>query len=216
MKRSILFIASTIGLLTGCIPGKEERSASQTSAGSFDSADARQCLRDLESDKVSFQSLPNKNYGGGCSANNAVRLLNYGIPTSNLGPMTCSLASGFTDWARDIVRPAARKYFGSSIAKIETSGTYSCRRVSGSGRLSQHAHANAVDVFAFRLANGRRITVLDDWNGSRDAQRFLRHIQDEACGRFGTVLGPRFNQQHANHFHLDMSPKRVNGAPFCR
>lgn len=211
---SILCVAALS--LSACIPGDAKKQSRSYDPSSFASSNARSCLRELKSEKVSFQSLPNKNYGGGCRAHDAVRLLNFGTPTTNLGPMTCTLANGFTDWTRDVVRPAARKYLGSSLAKIETSGTYSCRKVSGSGRLSQHAHANAVDVFAFRFANDRRITVQNGWNGSRDEQRFLRHIQDEACGRFGTVLGPQYNRQHADHFHLDMAPSRLNGNPFCR
>lgn len=42
---------------------------------------------------------------------------------------------------------------------------------------------------------------------------FLRGIHEEACGVFGTVLGPEANAAHANHFHLDMAPRRHSA--FC-
>jgi hypothetical protein len=220
-----MFIAQKIwsplvlGLLAlavyGCVPnGKKPQKTSYNHA--FSNKDARMCLSDLKSNKINFAALPDTNYGGGCTANNAVKLIDFGTPTTNLGPMTCTLASSFADWTRDVVRPAARKYLGSSLARVETSGTYSCRRVSGTGNLSQHASANAVDVFAFVTADGRKITVLRGWNGNSDEQKFLRKIHADACGQFGTVLGPNYNREHANHFHLDMARSRLNGNPFCR
>ncbi len=42
---------------------------------------------------------------------------------------------------------------------------------------------------------------------------FLRRIHEQACGVFGTVLGPEANQAHANHFHLDMAKRRHSA--FC-
>src|SRR3546814_6585803 len=55
--------------------------------------------------------------------------------------------------------------------------TYACRAVVGvaSNRLSGHAIANAVDISAFVLADGRRISVLDDWSSSDPQNRaFMR------------------------------------------
>ena len=217
MNTKFLFLpllTSTL-LVSACIPSGNNVDRPRGN-NAFSTPDARMCLSDLKKSKVSFAALPDRQYGGGCKAVNSVRLLDYGTPTTNLGPMTCTLASSFTSWARDIVRPAARKYLGSRLARIETSGTYSCRRVSGTGNLSQHAFANAVDVFAFVMKDGRRITVLKGWNGRSDEAKFLRRIHADACGKFGTVLGPAYNRQHANHFHLDMAKSRLGGNPFCR
>jgi hypothetical protein len=216
MKFSFTPVAAAALALAGCIPGAKEPKPNITDRTSFSAPNAQQCLSNLASGKVSFRPLANRDYGGGCKAHNAVELLNFGTPTTNLGPMTCTLASGFAGWTRDSVRPAARKLLGSGLARIETSGTYSCRRVNGSGNLSQHAHANAVDVFAFVLEDGRKITVQNGWNGNSAEHRFLQQIHREACGRFGTVLGPAYNKQHADHLHLDMAPSRLNGNAFCR
>jgi hypothetical protein len=214
-QRRLILSLSILSLsIGGCVPRGNKVESSQNNA--FSGKDARMCLSNLKSNNVSFAALPDKNYGGGCSATNSVSLLNIGTKVTNLGPMTCTLASGFTDWTRDIVRPAAKKFLGSGLARIETSGTYSCRRVGGNGSLSQHAYANAVDVFAFVTEDGRKISVLGGWNGNADEQKFLRHLHKEACGRFGTVLGPSYNREHANHFHFDMAASRINGTPFCR
>ncbi len=201
-------------VITGC--GDREDEIIPRTNTAFANKDARLCLSDLKSNNINFAALPNKSYGGGCTANNAVSLLAIGTKVTNLGPMTCTLASGFTDWTRDVVRPAAKKHLGSPLARIETSGTYSCRRVNGNGNLSQHAYANAVDVFAFVTEDGRRVSVLGGWYGTPGQRAFLRELHSKACGRFGTVLGPGYNREHANHLHLDMAASRLGGKPFCR
>lgn len=180
---------------------------------SFTSADARQCAADLQKAGVRFTPLPNQDHGGGCSSIDSVRLLDIGTSTTNLGPMTCPLARNFAAWAQYAVRPAARQYFGQEVVRIETFGTYSCRNIYGgrSGRLSQHATSNAIDVSGFVLADGRRIMLKGGWSGDRASQDFLRALHKSACRRFGTVLGPEYNAAHHDHFHFDMS-----GNGFCR
>jgi hypothetical protein len=42
---------------------------------------------------------------------------------------------------------------------------------------------------------------------------FVKHVHDEACHEFGTVLGPEANDAHKNHFHLDMKERRSD---FCQ
>ena len=42
---------------------------------------------------------------------------------------------------------------------------------------------------------------------------FLRQIHAQACGTFGTVLGPEANEAHRNHFHVDMAKRRHRS--FC-
>lgn len=212
--RGWLLLPAMAIIVTAC--GKREAQIIPRTNTAFADKSARSCLSELKSSNINYAALPNKSYGGGCHTNNAVSLLDMGIKVTNLGPMTCTLASGFADWTRDVVRPAAKKYLGSALARIETTGTYSCRRVSGKNTLSQHAHANAVDVFAFVTENGHKVSVLNGWNGTNGERAFLREIRSKACGQFGTVLGPGFNRQHANHLHLDMAASRLGGKPFCR
>jgi hypothetical protein len=42
--------------------------------------------------------------------------------------------------------------------------------------------------------------------------QFVTFLFEDACRRFGTVLGPNANEAHKNHFHLDMKQRR---ASFC-
>ena len=182
-------------------------------APSFNSPEAQQCAFDLKQAGVKFTPLPNQDHGGGCSSIDSVKLLDVGTPTSGLGAMTCPLAKNFAAWAQYAVKPAAQKYFGQKVVKIETYGTYSCRNIYGgrSGRLSQHAYSNAIDVSGFVLADGRRIMLDGGWKGDKSSQEFLRALHKSACRRFGTVLGPDYNAAHYNHFHMDMS-----GNGYCR
>jgi hypothetical protein len=203
-------------LLAACAGGGDRpvrKPADKSLPPAFTSPESRQCIADLKRSGTRFTPLANQDFGGGCSAIDAVKLIDVGTPVTNLGAMTCPLARNFGAWVTYAVRPAARKYLDSEVVRVETFGTYSCRNVNGgrSGRLSQHAYANAVDVSAFVLADGRRVTLLDGWHGTDDERAFLRTLHASACKRFGTVLGPDYNRQHANHFHFDMS-----GAGYCR
>lgn len=181
------------------------------------SAEARQCLTQLGTSQASFTPLPDQYFGSGCSTLNTVRLSSVqsddsNLALTNLGPVACPLATTFASWARYGVDRAARAYLGSPLVRIETFGSYSCRNVAGSGRRSAHSTANAIDVAAFVLANGERISVKDGWNnGSQRQRQFLRVVHESACKRFGTVLGPAYNAAHEDHFHLE-----EGGQSFCR
>jgi hypothetical protein len=135
---------------------------------------------------------------------------------ANLTAVRCGAARAFIGWTRNAVAPAAYQMLGSELARVDSMGSYACRNVVGSTRgptrRSGHAIANAIDIGGFVLKDGRRITVLNDWN-SADPQvrQFLQTIRASACKRFGTVLSPDYNAAHRNHLHLE--DDRAN---FCR
>jgi hypothetical protein len=211
---SVLILAL---LVTAC-GGRGGQDVVRRDNDAFKSEPARQCLSMLKANDVRFTPLPNQSFGGGCQTIDTVKLMSFATEASNLGAMTCPLAANFTAWAKHAVRPAARKYLGSDVVRIETMGTYSCRKVNGarSNKLSEHAYGNAVDVSAFVLKDGRRISVLNGWNGKADERAFLRRLHESACKRFGTVLGPNYNAAHANHFHFDMGKSMKDGTAYCR
>jgi hypothetical protein len=172
------------------------------------SRETQACFADLSREQVRYSPLPDRDYGGGCQVIGSVQLIDIGVPVTNLKGMRCGLARTFIGWARHAVAPAAHQILGSDLVRVESFGTYSCRNVIGSvanaNRLSGHAIANAVDISAFVLQDGRRITVLDDWRSSDpEVREFLQVIHKSACKRFGTVLSPDYNAAHANHLHLE-------------
>ena len=104
-----------------------------------------------------------------------------------------------------IVAPPERAAGGRGNARIYGGDT---------GNWSEHATGNAVDVSAFVLEDGRRISVLGDWNDADEAAGFLHAARDAACDVFGTVLSPDYNAAHADHFHLDQEARGFGS--FCR
>jgi hypothetical protein len=214
-RLSLLFAAT---LALAACGDRQSRDMPTPANATFQSADARICLSDLKAKSVRFAALPNQSFGGGCRTIDTIKLMDFGTPTTNLGAMTCPLAAGFAAWAKHAVLPASRAYLGSEVVRIETMGTYSCRNVNGdrTGKLSEHAFGNAVDVSAFVLKDGRRVSVLGGWHGKAGEREFLRRLHQSACKRFGTVLGPDYNNAHANHFHFDMAKSMKDGSSYCR
>jgi hypothetical protein len=128
------------------------------------------------------------------------------VSLSRQATLACPVISRFETWLNEVVQPAAALYFGSPVVELR-SGSYTCRpRNSRSGaRLSEHAFGNAVDVMAFRFADGREIAVAKGWRGEDIEQDFLREVFVGACNHFTTVLGPGSDSFHSDHFHLDLA-----------
>ncbi|HYG46517.1 MAG TPA: extensin family protein [Allosphingosinicella sp.] len=206
-------ISATL-LLAACIPSSERGREPAARDRTAPDRQALQCQADLTREGVRYKALPDRDFGGGCSARGAVQLLDVGTPTANLGAMTCPLARQFARWTREAMQPAANAWLGSRVVRIESFGTYSCRPVNSrpGARLSEHGRANAVDIAAFVLADGRRITVRAGWSGEdEDVRRFLRAVHGAACRRFRIVLGPDADAFHRDHLHFDMGQ-----GPYCR
>jgi hypothetical protein len=207
-----LWVISATLLLAAC--SGERKPPPSHQVGQSSAKETLQCLADLRREGVRYKALEDRVFGNGCSALGAVQLLDIGTPVANLGAMTCPLARQFARWTREAMQPAAKAWLGSRVARIESFGTYSCRSVNNrpGARLSEHGRANAVDIGAFILADGRRITVKEGWNGGdEDVRRFLRNLHAAGCRRFGIVLGPDADAFHRDHLHFDMGQ-----GPYCR
>jgi hypothetical protein len=256
------------------LPG-EQPTVAWTDA-EIDAAKAK-CKELLTGDPLDYEPLPPIKEGI-CGTPAPVLLRAVGtdqkVVIAPPATMSCPMADVLGEWLRDTVQPEAKKLFGSPVVKIQNASSYVCRNRYGgaSTPLSEHALANAFDVSEFVLANGTRITVLDDWpkvvvtppapeanpkrvseakedgvavkpkasgnakggttktsavtaaKAERDAPpspppaakepdedpktKFVTFLHEDACRRFGTVLGPDANAAHKNHFHLDMKKRR--------
>jgi len=134
-------------------------------------------------------------------------------PTATLA---CPIVSALDQWIANAVQPAAQKWFGRPVAEIKQISAYSCRGMNGQAgaRISEHSFGNALDIAAFVLADGYRITVKDGWRGSPEEQGFLRDVQGAACDQFTTVLAPGSNAFHYDHIHVDLM-RRGSGRRIC-
>ncbi|KMS55520.1 extensin-like domain-containing protein [Sphingobium cupriresistens] len=131
---------------------------------------------------------------------------------------SCPVAAALKLWEWQVVQPAAQRIYGAPVRSIRHFGSYSCRRIYGRSRgdYSEHATADAIDVAAFVLKDGRQVSVLNDWKGTEKDAEFLRAVRDGACGLFSTVLSPDYNAAHRDHFHLDQAERGAMGGRACR
>lgn len=180
------------------------------------------CRAALDKAGVRYTVLPERSGGEGCGYSDAVRFgsggpRRIGFAPSDLG-VSCPVAAALSVWEWNVVQPAAQRIFGQRVAEIEHFGSYNCRRMYNreGASWSEHATADAVDIAAFRLADGTRITLVGDWAGEGDKAQFLRDVRDGACGVFATVLSPDYNEAHRDHFHFDQAERGEMGWRACR
>ncbi|HEY0909116.1 MAG TPA: extensin family protein [Bradyrhizobium sp.] len=135
-------------------------------------------------------------------------------PTATLA---CPIVSVLDHWLADSVQPAAMRWFGARVVEIKQISAYSCRGMNGNSHahISEHAFGNALDIAAFTLADGRRISVETGWKGMPEEQGFLHDVQASACREFTTVLAPGSNVYHYNHIHVDLM-RRAHRPIICQ
>ncbi|KRQ04261.1 extensin family protein [Bradyrhizobium manausense] len=148
-----------------------------------------------------------------------------GDPVAAVGPvvvkptatLACPIVSELDRWFADSVQPSAMRWFGARVVEIKQISAYSCRGMNGNphAHISEHAFGNALDIAAFTLADGRRITVKDGWHGMPEEQGFLRDVQSGACAHFTTVLAPGSNVYHYDHIHVDLM-RRASRRLICQ
>lgn len=174
-------------------------------------ADPAACRAILVQGGIEYAEVPAT--AGTCGLSDTVRLRSGLAPLSPTdAPMTCKEALAFSIWERQVVQAAAFDELGQAVTGIDHYGSYACRRQYGrtEGPISEHASANAIDVAAFRLADGTVISVARDWADPGPRGRFLHRVRDGSCRIFLTTLSPDYNAEHHDHFHLDMG-----GWPKC-
>ena len=181
------------------------------------------CRTLLDRAGIAFSALDPREAGPSCGYADGVR------PAEDRDPqaiafrpadvtMSCPVAAALALWEWEVLQPAALELFGSEVAIVEHYGGYACRRMYGAetGRWSEHATADALDVAAFVLEDGTRIAVARDWHGEGPRAEFLRRAREGACDLFATVLSPDYNAAHADHFHLDQARRGSLGGGVCR
>lgn len=164
------------------------------------------CFMLLDQAGVAYTRLDRPSDNPECGIEDGLTLDQSLTPYSDTLTMSCRLAATLYVWERHVVIPAAEELLGQGVKRIETMGSYACRRVNSAstGRWSEHAHGEAVDISGFTLDDGSRIMIEDDFAAADPRGEFLRRVRDRACGLFSTTLSPDYNALHHNHLHFDM------------
>ncbi len=152
---------------------------------------------------------------GGCGISDPVKLYAVGgVKLTSQPRINCRTATALRSWLNGSAQDAARDE-GVLITDVKVVASYACRRRNNrpSGKPSEHARGNAVDIAAFTLSDGSEISVSDDWSGSKYSG-LMQALHRTACGPFGTVLGPKSDRYHLDHFHFDVAEYR--SGPYCR
>jgi len=163
-------------------------------------------------------SIPDIKGPGDCGGEDLVRLEAVVLPDKrrvSLKPAAtfrCPMATAVADWIRTDMAPLAASR-GSVISDLDNFDSFDCRGRNGvtGAKLSEHGHANALDVRGLKLANGQSISLTD-----RTVSRELREsVLHSVCARFSTVLGPGSDGYHEEHIHLDLM-ERHNNYKICQ
>jgi hypothetical protein len=165
-----------------------------------------------------FKALSPITGPGECLANDVVALDSVSLPDKHrivLSPpatLRCPMAEMIALWLRDDVAPAIAA-LGTSLGGVETLDSFVGRERNGvpGGKISEHGRANALDVRALRLADGRTIGLTDE----RVAKSLRDDLRQSACKRFTTVLGNGADAYHESHVHLDLL-ERSNHYRICQ
>jgi hypothetical protein len=154
---------------------------------------------------------------GECTASDVVTLNavlladNHRVGFSPAVTLQCSMAGAVARWIRDDVVPTLGT-LGMSLRGVETLDSFDCRTFNGisGAKLSEHGHANALDLRSLKLTNG---TVIELTNAT--VRKELREqLRQTACSRFATVLGNGADAYHESHVHIDQM-QRTNNYKIC-
>jgi hypothetical protein len=169
------------------------------------------CQLRLTPDLAVFRPLGEISGPGECGGSDIVSLERViakdRIPIAISPPATlrCETAEAIVAWVRQDLATGVAS-LGSGLAAIENFDSFDCRgqnRIEGA-RLSEHGRANALDIRAFRLKNGRTVQPTD----VAVAKDFRLAMKTSACARFTTVLGPGSDGYHEDHIHVDLAARR--------
>ena len=151
----------------------------------------------------------------GCVIENAVRVRSVsGVSLSQRSVMDCQTADALKVWLDGSAKPALSKK-GGGLKSLRVAAHYACRSRNNQkgAKLSEHGKGRAIDISGFKLADGSEVSVLKGWN-ARGFAKAMRRMHKGACGPFGTVLGPKANRFHRDHFHFDTA--RYRSGSYCK
>jgi len=179
----------------------------------------KQCLADLTAIGSVFQTGERIDDGDGCGIDKpvVVKEILPGIKLNPTATIRCETALQLARWTKEMVLPAASKALTDShITTINEGSIYACRlrNSATTGKISEHARGNGVDVASFSLSNGKTIPIKPRDKDSTLEGAFQRAVTAVACLYFTTVLAPGSDAAHEDHLHLDVIDRK-GGYRYC-
>lgn len=197
--------------------GKDEEAASQPPE---DPVAFAACMKALEESGAIFRVIDEKEGPGACGIDRPVEL-SEPAPGLHLSPpavLRCDAALATVHWSKEMLLPAASRAFPEKrLEKLTNASSYICRNRNNaeSGKVSEHAKGNALDLSAVTFKDGFSLIMKPRNEDSDMAGAFQRGIAASACLYFTTVLSPGSDAAHQDHLHLDVLQRR-NGYRYCR
>jgi hypothetical protein len=204
---TFLLATSSVATADPPLPRERPEALSSEPASTPESDIAPSPCRLRLAELASFKRSPPITGPGECTATDVVIVDAVLLPDNHRAvfslPVTlrCPMAEAVAQWMTNDVAPMISA-LGTSLRSIETLDSFDCRPRNGitGAQLSEHGHANALDVRSFKLANG---TVVELTNAS--VTKPLREkLRESACARFTTVLGNGADAYHEAHVHIDL------------
>ena len=176
------------------------------------------CLKELTAMGATFKEIPRIDDGNGCGIDKPIALSSPlpGIAFKPEGKMRCEAALALAQWIKESVIPSAAALENGKIVTINQASTYICRlrNNAATGKISEHARGNAIDVASFTFENGKTIGIEPRREDPTLTGAFQRATSASACLYFTTVLDPESDAAHETHFHLDVI-ERNGGFRYC-
>jgi hypothetical protein len=180
-------------------------------------AEESACQARLTKLGVRFEPLPAM-VNGECGAPHPLRVshLPDGLEISSPATVVCPVAEALARWTKEVVATEAGRHLEAQPSRIAIGTSYECRNQNrqASGKLSEHAFANGVDISGFEF-KGRKAVQIGDHPAETPEALFQAAIRTQACAYFTTVLGPGSDAAHGTHLHLDLRG-RNRGFRICQ
>lgn len=182
--------------------------------------DHQQCEKDLQAMGAVFKDVPRIDDGNGCGIDKPIQLTEAlpGIKFKPEGTMRCEAALALAHWMKESVIPAGQAALKDAgpITTINQASTYICRLRNNAttGKISEHARGNAIDVASFTFQDGTVVAVQPRREDSTLTGAFQRAVSAAGCLYFTTVLDPESDANHEHHFHMDVL-QRHGGFRYC-
>ncbi|OWV88862.1 extensin [Rhizobium sp. R635] len=183
-------------------------------------AEHAECTAALKALGVVFKEAPRIDDGNGCGIDKPI-IVSEALPGITLKPeatIRCPAALALARWMKESVIPAASAALPEQgrLTSVNQATSYMCRLRNGAetGKISEHARGNAIDIASFHFEKGEDVAVRSRREDSTLTGAFQRTVSAAGCLYFTTVLDPESDAAHETHFHLDII-ERKGGYRYC-